>query len=292
MPKSYAKKMLSKIFTFIIALGVGLNIAFSLNRPIATVIFTDVGQGDCTVILCNRKCIIIDGGDVGEGKNTIIPLLNYYGIRKVDIAILTHPHSDHAAGLLELIEAEKVFSIGTPVISIEENQRDSNSIFLPNELLYQLDAGDNVEICDKVKLFALSPSPDKLIEGEEGVNENSLVSLLQIGNTGILFMGDAGFQTEDNLIQNQDYADFLMQSVDFLKVGHHGSKYSTSSEFLVSMKIKAAVISVGPNYFGHPTDETLNRLIAENINVFRTDLNGAVILEIYENETRLQTMID
>jgi competence protein ComEC len=291
LPSSYARRMLSKINTIVIALGICLNIVFFINRPIATVIFTDVGQGDCAIILCDQKCIIIDGGDVGEGNNTIIPLLNYYGIRKVDIAILTHPHSDHAAGLIELIEAEIIIQIGTPDIHTKKNHLESNSIFIPNELLYQLDAGDNIEICDKVKLFVLSPSSDNLIEGEEGVNENSLVSLLTIGSTGILFMGDAGFQTEESLLQDKENAEFILQNADFLKVGHHGSKYSTSSEFLENMNLKAAVISVGPNYFGHPTDETLKRLSTENVDVYRTDHNGAVIVDIFEKETRLRTMI-
>lgn len=291
LPKSFARKMLSKIFAIVILLGVSLNIAFFVNRPIATVIFTDVGQGDCALILCDQKCIIIDGGDVGKGINTIIPLLNYFGIRKIDIAIMTHPHSDHAGGLIELIEAEKIIQIGTPDVYSKENTNDSNTIFISHELLYQLDAGDNIEICDKVKLFVLSPCSDNLIEGEEGVNENSLVSLLTVGSTGILFMGDAGFQTEDYLLQDEKTADFILQNTDFLKVGHHGSKYSTSSEFLANMNVKAAVISVGPNYFGHPTDETLNRLGSENIDIYRTDLNGAVIIDIYEDETRLQTII-
>ena len=291
LPKSYIKRLLSWIMAIMISLGIIFNIALYISRPVAVVIFADVGQGDSALILCDRKCIIIDGGDVGEGVNTIIPILNYYGIRKIDIAIMTHPHSDHAAGLLELIEADKIIKIGTPDIYTESNQLDSNTITFSDELLYQLDEGDIIEIYDKVKLFVLSPRTDNLEEGEEGVNENSLVSLLMIESTGILFMGDAGFQTEDSLMKDEKYADFVLQNADILKVGHHGSKYSTSSDFLAGMNLKAAVISVGPNFYGHPTKETLDRLSVEDIDLYRTDLNGAVILEIYENEIRLRTMI-
>lgn len=292
LPKSYAKRILSQLSVIVIIPGICLNVYSAINQPMATVIFADVGQGDCVIILCDHKCVIIDGGDVGEGKNTIIPLLNYYGIRKVDIAILTHPHSDHASGLLELVNAKRVIQIGTPEINTEVNTLGSNSIFLPNELLYQLCAGDKVAICDNVNLFVLSPDPDNMIKGEEGVNDNSLVSLLIVGSTGILFMGDAGFQTEAFLMEDQGKADFIRQNTDFLKVGHHGSKYSTSSDFLAGLDLQAAVISVGSNYFGHPTVETLNRLGSESIDVYRTDNNGAVIMELYEDETRLRTMIE
>lgn len=291
LPKSYFRRLLSKLTTMVIALGICLNIILYINRPIATIIFTDVGQGDCTLVLCDHKSIIIDGGDVGEGINTLIPILNYYGIRKIDIAILTHPHSDHMSGLLELVNSGKITNIGTPDMKAILNQTDTDALFFANEIIYQLDAGDNIDVCDKVKLSVLSPNSDSIMYGEEYINENSLITLLTIGNTGILFMGDAGFQTENNLLRDNEDAKMILDNADFLKVGHHGSKYSTSSEFLAGMNLKAAVISVGPNFYGHPTDEAIQRLISGDIDVFRTDLNGAVILDIYEHRAQLKTMI-
>jgi competence protein ComEC len=116
--------------------------------------------------------------------------------------------------------------------------------------------------------------------------------MLMISGTGVLFMGDSGFSTEEELMTDVEIRSFIDHNTDIMKVGHHGSKYSTSEEFLSLTDPEAAIISVGNNFYGHPTIETISRLQEANADVFRTDNNGAVILNIYEDHTTIRTMLD
>ena len=284
LPRGFLSRNLRRIMCLFLMAGLALQIYSYLNRPMGTVIFVDVGQGDSAlVILDNNMSILIDGGDIGSGEDVLIPLLNYYGIDKPDITILTHLHSDHGSGIIELIGAGRVSDVLTPCILPGKELSDLFMMEEDNRVnLHSIEKDDKIVLSSTAELFFLSPQTLR----EEGGNEDSAVVLLQIGSTGILFMGDAGESTEELLLQKQT-VDILEKYADFIKIGHHGSKFSSTQVFLSRLSLQAAVISVGENNYGHPTAETLNRLAEQNVDIFRTDESGAVIIEIEKNISKI-----
>jgi len=287
LQKSFFSRNARRLMSVILCISIGFQCWSYLHRPIATVIFADVGQGDCELILLNNnKSILIDGGDQGSGTKILIPLLNYYGIEEPDITILTHLHRDHGSGIIELIQAGRISNVFTPCL--EKNLELSELFKLSNEkrvALHSLRKDDKMVLSDSAVLYVLSP---ETIE-EDGGNEDSAVVLLVVDNTGILFMGDAGIGTEEKIMADIDTRNLLESDTDILKVGHHGSKFATSTMFLSAMHVKAAVICVGKNNYGHPTRETIDRITGEGIDLFRTDRFGAVMIDIQTSTFQVHT---
>jgi competence protein ComEC len=136
--------------------------------------------------------------------------------------------------------------------------------------------GDRLSTDDGVVLSVLSPCGTLLADGKNDVNENSVVVMLHYAAFRMLLTGDAGFETEQRLLRERTDL-----RADVLKVGHHGSAYASSSEFLEAVHPRAALISVGRhNLFGHPAPATITHLEAAGITVYRTDRCGAIILAI------------
>lgn len=281
MPKGFLSRNLRRIICLFLTVGIVLQIFTYADRPLCMVVFADVGQGDSSLILLdNNKSILIDGGDIGSAKTVLIPMLNYYGIKEPDITILTHLHRDHGSGIIELIEAGRVSSVYTPCTTPNKELAGLFSMAEDNRVaLHSIEKGDKIVLSESAVLYVLSPETIS----EKGGNEDSAVVLLCIGSTGVLFMGDAGEMTENQLLKQKQTMNILHAEADFLKVGHHGSKFSSTQGFLSGLFLDAAVISVGENNYGHPTVDTLDRLADENIDVYRTDCSGAVLLEIQRN---------
>ena len=231
----------------IVTASLGLMIGDYLNQPAVTVMFIDVGQGDSCLIMSGNRSILIDGGVEAQGKFAVRPVLDYYCIDSVDLAIGTHIDEDHIGGLNYLYETGRI-----------------------DELLtcYDLQAGQTVLMTDAVTLTCLWPH-----QVTDGGNEDSVVLMFRYEDLSILFTGDIGFDTESALISEEAELD-----ADVLKVGHHGSAYSTSSEFLEYVSPDEAVISVAENSpYGHPAPSTLERLTEYGCTIRRTDLEGPVL---------------
>lgn len=288
LKRSFLRRCLSLITAIMLIIGCYAQIHLYVNRPMATVVFFDVGQGDSALILTKGKSVLIDGGEAEMCDRVLIPALNFYGIRKVDIVLMTHLHSDHGGGLLELISENRAENIGVPFFGEGEDFNKLTQDHETDGIFYLLRKGNRIQISDDVCLYVLHPTEAVC----DGGNEDSLVTMLLMSETGVLFMGDSGFPTEEELIQDVEIRSFLDQNTDIMKVGHHGSKYSTSEEFLSLIAPEAAIISVGNNFYGHPTIEAISRLREADADVFRTDYNGAVILDIYENHVTIRTMLD
>lgn len=286
MRKSTARRVISFIGVLCMMIGLANQTCIYFDRPIATVVFLDVGQGDSTLIMYQNKAVIIDGGEAEKCEQVLIPAFNHYGIRTTDIAIMSHLHSDHGGGLLELADENRVDRIAVPFFGEGEDYEKLVKGHDVEELFYVLRSRDRVELSDEVCLYVLHPEQ----QTEMGGNEDSLIVLLTISQAGILFMGDAGFVTEEQLLNDENIRSLLSANTDIIKVGHHGSKYSSSMEFLSLLSPRVSVICVGSNFYGHPTRETLSRLSEVNADVFRTDKDGAIIMEIYEEEVRIMTM--
>ncbi|MFH1710472.1 MAG: DNA internalization-related competence protein ComEC/Rec2 [bacterium] len=256
-----------------------------------TITFIDVGQGDAILIESpSGKKALIDGGGRQEnlsskgtdkedptGKTIIVPFLRKKGINELDLVILTHPHDDHVAGLpyvLEKIKVDMVLDSGQPHTS--RGYSRFLKLIERKKIPYKIArAGQVIDLGGGVKGQVLHPSEPLISGTESDLNNNSVVIKLVYGRTSFLFTGDAAFEAEARILSLRP-----VLASDVLKVGHHGSRTSTSAGFLEAVRPKYAVICVGAkNKFGHPTPETLGRLAKYSIKVLRTDLGGAVIFK-------------
>lgn len=252
MPQGLIRRILLVPVIGIVIFSVCFSFCDYYNRPDFLVIFPDVGQGDCCLIICDGKSVMVDGGITSEGQYALMDVLDYYGINTIDIAIGTHMDEDHIGGLMYLDSVGRIDTLLT---------------------CYDLSCGDVVSINESVSLECLWPS-----EVVDGGNEDSVVLMLRSPGISMLLTGDAGFDTEASLIDSFDL------DCDVLKVGHHGSKYSTSSVFLSSCTPEVSIISVGRNNsYGHPSSDTLNRLFLAGSTIYRTDQSGQIVIEVYES---------
>ena len=287
LPNSFLRKCMLRVSVILVLISLLFQLYSFMHRPAITIIFADVGQGDCAlIILRDKTSILIDGGDEGEGEDVLIPMLDYYGIVRPDITILTHLHKDHGSGIIELIKAGRINEIYTPCSTAPESNELPELFELANMhevTIHELRKGDEFEAPNHISISVLSPD----VLTEMGGNEDSAIILLEYNDFYTLFMGDAGEEIEKELAF-EFAAKFDLKNVAlFLKVGHHGSRYASSESFLQQIMPDAAIISVGNNNYGHPTSETLDRLTAASADIFRTDQSGAVILEIYEDYSEI-----
>lgn len=267
--KGFAQKIVSVMLIEAVLFG-ALSYAF-LPKALATFYFLDVGQGDAALLVMNGKSVLIDGGREGCGHNEINGVMDYLDLYRIDIAIVSHLDTDHIAGIIELWQEERIDQIYAPFWSDSSEMQELQAVYhtLPGQVSL-LKKGDCIEM-DTICLRIIWPE-----HALDGGNEDSIVVLAECGQTNVLFTGDIGMETEKAILSA------LPESIDVLKVAHHGSRYSTGEEFLSNKKIGAAVISVGYNSYGHPSREVLSRLDDRNISCYRTDCGGCVKLSIYE----------
>lgn len=244
--------------------------------------FIDVGQADCTLIVDNEDTMLIDCGNYADAE-LVVDYLFGLGIEDIDYFVGTHPHEDHigcAATIFRSFDVENV--ILSPADNTtkcyttmmdEIEKRDINVI--------DWDVGDVFEFGQgEIQILG----PVEYID-DYGLNNSSVVMLYTVGNTSVLFTGDAE-ELEESYILNSDYN----LSCDILKVGHHGSSTSTSDNWLKASSPEYAVICVGKNNeYGHPHTETMTKLQNGNIQVYQTDLNGTIVFTIQEDNIRVDT---
>jgi len=235
--------------------------------------FIDVGQGDSTLIISpNGRTMLIDAGDNSKGSE-VISYLKRKGISKIDILIGTHPDADHIGGLDDVIEA---FDIGEFYLPKKNHTTKTyESVLLAaksKELTIKEGYADREINYDKnIKLKILSP-----IKSKDYGSDNNLYSIvvkLDYNQASFLFMGDAEYKNEYDILASSDNL-----KSDVVKLGHHGSHSSTSLEFLNAVAPSAAVVSCGyKNKYSHPHKEVLDLLETTNIPLYRTDEQGDII---------------
>ena len=229
--------------------------------------FMDVGEADSILIKCGNNNMLIDAGNTTDGKY----LVNYYkllGISDFQYIIATHSHEDHIGGMANI-----VYNFNFDNLFIPKSKSPYKSY---NNLLKALEYKNKSyyvpEIDSSYKLGDCSFQILYIGDDTIDLNNTSIVLKLKYKNTSYLFMGDATGDVEREIL-NKDIKS------DVLKVGHHGSSYSTSAVFLSKVKPKFAIISVGKdNDYGHPKQITLDKLERVNANVYRTDQDGTIIL--------------
>lgn len=251
--------------------------------------YLDVGQGNAALIETpNKKFILIDaGGRLGRGDGAydvgarvIVPYLRYAGVKHLEMMILTHGHQDHAGGAAEVVRAIPTDT----VVVAREHQSNSIRNMLRQEDRYRLvqyaESGWQQQI-DGVTVAVLH-APTEMQGSKHGNEASNLVRVSYAGKR-FLFTGDMeSLQEESILMQNLDVAS------DVLCVAHHGSKTSSSAEFLARCAPKYAVISAGyQNMFGHPHKSVLDRLAAQKSDVWRIDERGFVMIEADADGVRI-----
>lgn len=235
------------------------------------VTFLDVGQGDSIVVsMPGGEHLLIDAGPPEAAGKVILPFLRKEGVNKIDLAVLTHAHDDHVGGFPKVIENIKISEIFDPgVPHTSSSYRRFLSLIAENAVKYSNPRAGQVVSFGDVRLQVLSPS---VYMRSSDLNDSSIVLRLTYGGTSFVFMGDAGTRIEEKIMARGP----VIKS-DVLKVGHHGSRYSTSERFLRKVSPSIAVIQVGAvNRYGHPSPEIIKTLQEYVNRIYRTDRNGAV----------------
>jgi len=252
--------------------------------------FLDVGQGDSALIRTpnNKNVILIDTGGMISYKteewrnkkpyyvsNNTISYLKSMGIKKITTMIFTHGDADHMGEAINLVENFKVEKVIFNCGKFNDLEKELIKVLDMKQIPYyscinELNINDN-------KLYFLNK---ELYDNE---NDNSCVVYTEFNNHKFLFMGDAGVDVEEELIEK-----YNLQDIDVLKVGHHGSKTSTGKNFIDEINPKYSIISVGKNNrYGHPNSNVLD--ILKYSQIYRTDIDGSVMFEINKDKLEIET---
>jgi len=254
-------------------------------RPVQ-VHFIDVGQGDSTLVITpHGRAVLIDCGgessDFDVGARVVVPYLRHYGVTALDYLILTHGHQDHAGGAAGVAMAIPVRHI---ILAREEfTPADQALLRVSGDSTVSLaTTGQRISL-DGVEFTVEHAADDSRVDTG---NEASNVIRVRYSQESFLITGDLGPRGEEEMLSRG------IAPGQVLKVAHHGAKSSTSAEFLRTFAPKYAVISVGyDNKFGHPHRETLQRLAARNVRVYRTDRDGAVVFTTDGRELKVETFV-
>lgn len=266
------------LIIYFIVLLININIKYFIRD--ASVTFLDVGQGDSSVIILPfGKTILIDTGGLylsryNISKNKTVPYLNSLGISKIDLLILTHGDYDHIGDAINLLNEIKVDEVLFNNDSFNDNENKIIKVLNKKNIKYSKNSWDFKKIED---LYFLNT---KMYDNE---NDNSNVIYTELDGYKFMFMADAGIDKEKDILDK-----YNISGIDVLKIGHHGSKTSSSKYFINEIKPKYSIISVGKNNrYGHPTSEVLDTL--SNSKIYRTDLDGSIEIKLNKNGYKIRT---
>ncbi|MDF1498008.1 MAG: MBL fold metallo-hydrolase [Patescibacteria group bacterium] len=269
----YKKNIIFIILIFLSVLIVFFWQNYFVKNQKSQIVYFDVGQGDSAMIdTGNNIQILIDGGEgniILEKLGKHISLLD----REIELVIMTHPDKDHIGGLIEVLKYYQVeLILETGIICETAICRKWDKLIEEKNIPVKYAEFGQRIVIDDIEINILYPFESLQNIKVKNDNESSIILKVNLENELYLFTGDAGFKVENELIDKSIYL-----KTDILKISHHGSKNATSNEFLRLVNPKKAVISVGKNSYGHPTNELLNRLKNMNIDFFRTDEVGDLI---------------
>lgn len=236
--------------------------------------FIDVGQGNCTLLRCGGKAILVDSGEVGAAQ-TVINYIKNLGIDELNCVLVTHPHTDHMGAMTKILYEFKIDDLIMP--EIPEEIIPTNKTYEKFLTAVSDNAGNVIAAkpgetysYGEMKLEIFAPLRDY-----DNLNDMSAVSRISYGDTSVMFTGDATMTVEKDLLKKN-----INYSATVLNVGHHGSKTSSSEAWLRAVNPKYAVICCGVNNdYGHPHSLITKRLEEFGIEYFETDLLGTIVFE-------------
>jgi competence protein ComEC len=266
----------------VLLVSVGFESAvYAVDQESLTVYFIDVGQGDSIFIDTSGLDVLVDGGTRTVGV-AVVNFLQNLGVDHIDLLVATHMDADHIGGLIAVLNSS--VQVGEVLVNNQTGTTVTYSDFMSLANTHSVVAaqrGDVYVLAEDVNFTVLNPVQP--LEFSEQ-NENSVVMRLQIGGSSFLLMGDAEASTEESILLSG-----LEVDSDVLKVGHHGSNSSTTDAFLSAVSPSMAVISAGLNNpYGHPHQETLDKLFAHQVTVYGTYQSGTVIISA--NSTSIQVL--
>lgn len=235
----------------------------------------DVGQADCFLLIQNGQTALVDCGTRSTGKDAV-EYMKELGVTTLDYVIGTHPHDDHMGGMYDIITN---FEIGTVIIPNSSDGDITANWYL--KLMDELKTGDyNVEYPEQGDVYKLKDATMQILSAETDVDGNtnnySIVMKVSFGQMDMIMTGDAETEIEEQIIQSGVDID-----AEILKVGHHGSDTSSSQEFLEAITPDYGLISCKTgNKYEHPIKSTMDKLQKMNVEVYRTDECGSVIMTI------------
>ena len=243
------------------------------NDKELTVHYVDVGQGDSILIQYDGKNALVDSGDV-SATDEIISYLNGHSVSRIDLLIVSHPDSDHIGAMSKIVDNFDIGDIYMPPLSDELTPTTNVytnlllAISRKGLKISLAEAGDTIKFGDLI-FNCVAP------QGEfASTNNSSIAFKLEYGETSFLFTGDMEKESERSTLQKK-----YDVSADVLKVAHHGSDSSTIEAFLEAVSPKYAIISVGKdNKYKHPSEEVVEALNQKGITVYRTDLDGDIVI--------------
>ncbi len=242
------------------------------NRGQFSLYFFNVGQGDSGLIQTRRAAVLVDAGPNYKAATNLDAVMPAYR-RTIDVAMITHPNEDHMAGLLDIMKRYRVRVIMMNGVMNESATYGAimDAAKANNIPIVYARAGERLAF-ENVSLDILWPRLDLPIPAyiaSNKINDTAIVSLVSYHDFKALLASDISQSVEQKLLS-------MFSRVDILKVAHHGSKYSTSQAFLDALRPSYAVISIGKNSYGHPTQDVLARLRSIGSNILRTDMNGTI----------------
>lgn len=235
------------------------------------VYFINVGQGDAQLIKYGTTEMLIDCGKNSMGP-LVVDFLKSKGVNKLEYLVITHPNSDYLGGCDDVLRDS---NIDVRTVITNGIEVDSASY---KEVINEIDTEQLIKgmVSDR---WDIGPAIIEILQTNNNfdeISENSLVLKLIYNNVSVLFTGGCDKECEDSLLNKN------IQS-NILKVANSGTKYATEIDFLETVNPSVAIISVGDNLYGHPAEETLDRLSQEGVQIYRTDIDGNIEVEISES---------
>ena len=256
-----------------------LTAAIWVNRQdyqygVLTALTLDVGQGESVILTSGGETALVDCGSSNSYKDPgglAADTLHSMGVRELSAVVVTHYHADHTNGLYEVLRRIPVQTIYLPDIEDEYGVRE-RLVSLAEEKGAQVTYVTK-ETADTLGDTVLTIYPPVQSGGD--LNELGLTALASAGDFDLLITGDMSGSTEKKLVET-----YALPDIEVLVVSHHGSRYSSNIRFLKAVMPEAAVISVGDNNYGHPSEETLQRLLAVGADIWRTDQQGTIRITV------------
>ena len=241
------------------------------------VYYIDVGQGDMSLIKYKDEAILIDTGNNINNYyiDNVLIFFKSIGVNNIDSIIISHGDSDHIGNTEYLIDNIKVNKVILNNDTFNELENDLIKYLNKKNIKYY----NNIQYLNikNNKLYFLNTIK------YDNENDNSNINYLKLNKFNFLFMGDAGIEVEEDLKEL-----YNLKNIDVLKVGHHGSKTSSSEEFIGEINPKYSIISVGKNNrYGHPNKEVLDNL--KNTKIYRTDQDGSIMFKIKNTQLKIET---